>query len=313
MFKRTLLAQTAMLALISIAPSQATILDRDVTRVKSLAVSGDRFTDHLAREYRDFSIFESAEMYDWPDADHFAEKAFAAAASTTPAPERVGDWNIDGADHRAELDAARGELMAAFDQGARSRAPSQAAIAQARFDCWVEQQEEAWQTAHIAACRTQFHQAMANLRTAMAPPPAEPVAKKAEPKPAEPRLIATTEAEKVFFDFDKSDITAEAQARIDRFVASIRDRSAVEIVVEGHADRAGPADYNRALSERRAEAVRQELIRQGLRISTLNRFEMEAKGESAPAVITGDGVAEPRNRRVVIQGFGYTSDPLAKK
>lgn len=39
MFKRTLLAQTAMLALISIAPSQATILDRDVTRVKSLAVS----------------------------------------------------------------------------------------------------------------------------------------------------------------------------------------------------------------------------------------------------------------------------------
>jgi outer membrane protein OmpA-like peptidoglycan-associated protein len=68
-------------------------------------------------------------------------------------------------------------------------------------------------------------------------------------------------------------------------------------VLTGHADRAGPSDYNFGLSRRRADAVKAELVRLGVSSAEITT---EAKGESEPLVPTADGVPEAQNRRVEI-------------
>ena len=71
----------------------------------------------------------------------------------------------------------------------------------------------------------------------------------------------------------------------------------VRIVVTGHTDTVGSMAYNQRLSERRADAVKTEMVREGLNaddISTVGR------NFSEPLVPTGPGVREPQNRRAVI-------------
>lgn len=302
MLRTSLLAGAAALAFAA-APAQATVFDKDMDRARAMAPQGQSFETELAREYRDFFLFEADEMYDWFDADHFAEKALSANAGERVPPEILENWNIEGEEFLRELESARGKLTAALDQGAGEAAPREAAVAQARFDCWVEQQEEGWQWDHIKACKGQFEQAMFELDAALNPPAPAPQAPQTAAVP-EPDYVPVTEQLQVYFGFDEAVITPEARTEIDRFIASIEDKSKVEIVVTGHTDRAGPSDYNQALSERRAEAVRAALIEEGLRIRSLEDLNLAAKGESEPAVATPDGVAEPANRRVVLQGFG---------
>lgn len=302
--KKTLLASAAILiAAAVLAPAQATVFDRDMEKARALQIAGDNFGQHLAREYRDFFLFEADEMYDWQDADHFAEKALLAAKGEAVGPEEIEDWNIDGLDFRSELAAARAKLVAAIQSGGALRAPKEAAVAQARFDCWVEQQEEGWQLDDIAACKGQYQAAMLRLDQALTPQP-ELKPALVQPAKASERLVPLTEKLEVFFAFDSADLDPEASRAIAEFFSVIEDSSQIEVVVSGYADRAGSAEYNRQLSLHRAEAVKVELERQGLRIGKLEDFGLFAKGEEELAVQTPDGVPEPGNRRVVLQGYG---------
>lgn len=313
MRKHHLLATAAIVTLSCGISAQATIFDRDVTTVSELRPAGEGFSAQLARQYRDFSLFESEQMYDWADADHFAEKAYAANSGAQPAPERPGEWNIGDPIAMNDLELARERLTAAFDKGARTIAPREAAVAQAKYDCWVEQQEEGWQYRHIAACRHDFDLAIKKLAAAMPPkePAVQPTAARSEqPQVAkieapEPLKVPVTEMQQIYFDFDSAALNAAAERQIAAFADGIADKEAVEIVVTGHADRAGPADYNVELSARRAQTVRNELTRHGLNISELDDFDLRAEGETTPAVPTADGVREPANRRVVLFGVGY--------
>ena len=65
----------------------------------------------------------------------------------------------------------------------------------------------------------------------------------------------------------------------------------------GHTDRVGTVPYNDALSLRRAERARDELVKAGV---PADRIRVEGRGEREPLVATADEVAEPRNRRVEI-------------
>jgi outer membrane protein OmpA-like peptidoglycan-associated protein len=67
--------------------------------------------------------------------------------------------------------------------------------------------------------------------------------------------------------------------------------------VTGHADRSGSDAYNMALSLRRANAVKDQLVREGI---AANQIVVVGRGESQPLVPTADGVREPQNRRVEI-------------
>ena len=128
----------------------------NVYEIKDRAVTGDSFNAELAREYQKLVNFEWDKMYDWYDAENHAAKANMAAEGKTPMPYVPAAWSIEDQQNLSELEAARAQLLTALDNGGRTNHPALAADAQAKYDCWVEQQEEGHQPNHIAACKTEF-------------------------------------------------------------------------------------------------------------------------------------------------------------
>jgi outer membrane protein OmpA-like peptidoglycan-associated protein len=116
-------------------------------------------------------------------------------------------------------------------------------------------------------------------------------------EPAAPPPAPLPEAGTIYFEFDKADLTPEAQAALDDIIFDIRDRELGGIVSAGHTDTAGPAEYNMGLSERRAETVATELVKAGIPADII---VTEAFGETDLAVPTPDNTPDQANRRVVI-------------
>jgi outer membrane protein OmpA-like peptidoglycan-associated protein len=84
---------------------------------------------------------------------------------------------------------------------------------------------------------------------------------------------------------------------IPEVIRTIRERHSSDVSIVGHTDTMGNREYNYRLSLRRAQAVRQLLVDAGVDPSS---FQITSHGKDNPLVPTGDGVAEPRNRRVEI-------------
>jgi outer membrane protein OmpA-like peptidoglycan-associated protein len=124
-----------------------------------------------------------------------------------------------------------------------------------------------------------------------AAPPAPAPAPVAKPAPALQKQYL------VFFDFNKSDITPEASKVITQAAAAAKQGNAARVSLTGHADRSGSDKYNMALSLKRANAVKDQLVKQGI---PADQISVVGKGESEPLVPTPDGVREPQNRRVEI-------------
>ncbi len=122
-----------------------------------------------------------------------------------------------------------------------------------------------------------------------------PVAAAPVPPPPPPVVPKTNYI--VFFDFDRSNITADAQRVIDEAATAAKAGNSTRVQLTGHTDRAGSEQYNMALSLRRGEAVKQALIARGI---PANAIVIIGRGESQPLVPTADGVREPQNRRVEI-------------
>ena len=101
----------------------------------------------------------------------------------------------------------------------------------------------------------------------------------------------------MFFDWDKSNITAEAAAILDNAAAAYTQSGSAHVVLAGHTDKSGSDQYNQGLSQRRADSVKSYLAGKGVPDSAMST---EAFGESKPLVDTADGVREPQNRRVEI-------------
>ncbi len=101
----------------------------------------------------------------------------------------------------------------------------------------------------------------------------------------------------LYFREARDELTPDSRQSLGRVVDELSRRHAPEIVVIGHTDRVGAVPYNDTLSLRRAERVRDELVKVGV---AAERIRVEGRGEREPLVATPDEVAEPRNRRVEI-------------
>ncbi|MDP6882994.1 MAG: OmpA family protein [Rhodospirillales bacterium] len=277
------LASQVLLALI-LAGCGATF---DYDALRRQESKGEHFTAALSREYKAFALYEADSMYDWPDAAHFGDKAMLSARGVVALPERIADWRLPGAEVVA-IGAARARLIAVLDGGARHRSPAIAARAQARFDCWLEQQEENWQVEHIARCRDGLQADLARLEGAGLAAAYEGEAGKRPP---------AGQAFALFFGLDRFNLQGAELATVDAIAAVARRGGAARIVLGGHADRAGTQTYNRVLSMRRAKTVRDALVALGVSPA---RILSNAYGETRPRVETPDGMAEPRNRRVEV-------------
>jgi len=261
----------------------------DTVRGLEQATEGTPFTKQLALEYKKFAIFESDEMYDHADAAYFADKALSAAAGNVVEPENLGDWSLpEGAID--EMTTARKRLIVALNASARLKAPSQAGVAQAKFDCWVEQQEENFQVDDINACKNDFYLFLTAAENALKPEP-EPVATP-EPQPSPKAPGPYT----LFFNFDSTELTATSKVIVTAIV-SAAEKTTLPITIVGHTDRAGNPDYNDRLSLRRAEAVKAALVDAGI---AAGRITATGAGEADPKIKTDDGQREAQNRRVSV-------------
>ncbi len=125
------------------------------------------------------------------------------------------------------------------------------------------------------------------------PEPREPMEPEAEPEPA-PEMVEEPQLGDVFFDFDRAVLREDARQSLDDNIQWLRGNPAARILIEGHADERGTNEYNLALGERRARAVRDYLVAAGIgsgRVSTISY------GEERPFVLGHDESAWKWNRR----------------
>ncbi|AGB81521.1 Peptidoglycan-associated lipoprotein precursor [Serratia rubidaea] len=101
----------------------------------------------------------------------------------------------------------------------------------------------------------------------------------------------------VYFGLDKYDISSEFAQMLDAHATFLRNNPSYKVTVEGHADERGTPEYNIALGERRANAVKMYL--QGKGVSD-DQISIVSYGKEKPAVLGHDEAAYAKNRRAVL-------------
>ncbi len=244
----------------------------DIDEVRAMAPQGSLFTQGLRSGYLDLADSERG-IFLRSEYDHFIRKAVASAKGLSVTPDlvslrRLTDVKVD------ELSAARARLMAGLDGNGRLKAPGAAARAQVFFDCWLAN-EGRGSLDRAAECKAAFEAAMAEVEQALASD------------------IGNVYV--VFFAWDRADVTPVAATILDQVASDFERGEVPRIILAGHTDTSGPADYNMRLSERRARAVAAELIARGVPETAI---EVTWFGETQLRVPTADEVREPQNRRV---------------
>lgn len=101
----------------------------------------------------------------------------------------------------------------------------------------------------------------------------------------------------VYFDFDKYDIKSSFISTLDEHAQFLRSNNTVSVTIEGHADERGTPEYNIALGERRANAVKAYLQGRGV---SANQLSIVSYGKEKPAVLGHSESAYAKNRRAII-------------
>ena len=115
-------------------------------------------------------------------------------------------------------------------------------------------------------------------------------------KPGTQEDLVVNVGDRVFFAFNESDLSSEARATLDRQAAWLKKYGTVKVTIEGHTDERGTREYNLALGERRATAVKNYLVAGGISAA---RVKTVSYGKERPAVLGSNEAAWAQNRRGV--------------
>ena len=278
---------TAGLALVlaGIALS-ACVSTSSLDQLSGATPTGSAFTQALFQNYaylaRSFgesgdttgSLFDSASDNS-ALAEAFATKALIAAKGTEVEPEPAS----------SDAAASRDRLMRALAEG-KDRFPTDAARAQADFDCWMLNRSVDSQHAAADQCRASFNNTIARLEADLHPHAVF------VPSPAAPAANYT-----IYFNFGSWTLTGEELTTLQQAIAAARAGQQTRITIVGHTDTSGSAQYNQELSVKRANVVAETLVDMGARRDAI---QTSGVGETDLAVQTADGVKEAKNRRAVV-------------
>jgi peptidoglycan-associated lipoprotein len=114
--------------------------------------------------------------------------------------------------------------------------------------------------------------------------------------PGSQQDLEASAGDRVFFAFDRSDITPESQQILERQADWLRRYPNVTVTIEGHCDERGTREYNLSLGERRAQAVKNVLVALGIPASRISTISY---GKERPAVVGSSEEAYAQNRRAV--------------
>lgn len=196
----------------------------------------------------------------------------AAACSSNPRPQAATPA-VDSAAIRARADSIA--ALARADSVARAREDS---VARARAS--ADSLARALEAARADSVRAQVLRDSAET----APPVSAGL------DPAREAVLA----QPVYFAFDRFDLSPETQRLLDQKLEVLRAFPRLMILIEGHCDERGSDEYNIALGNRRAAAVKRYLVEHGI---AEDRIEIVSYGEERPAVAESNEEAWARNRR----------------
>jgi len=158
--------------------------------------------------------------------------------------------------------------------------------------CW---RDSAWTPATAAAeCDGALQPVKPTAPAVVKPAPVNPIVKTVQ------EFRITYKAQSLF-DFDRTVIKPEGRAELDQLVARLKTVNTELIIAVGHTDSVGSDTYNLQLGQRRAEAVKQYLVSQGLEAG---RVYTDSKGEREPVADNKTSAGRSRNRRVVVEVYG---------
>lgn len=235
---------------------------------------------HLADEYKELSAYEAQEMKDWKDAKYYAKKGLDAAAGENVRPTTLDERDIPEF-AVSDLEKAGKKLDYKLNHKHTPDNWDALAKAQAKYDCWTEQQEENIQPNHIEECQVDFYEAI----------------KKVGGSP-----IKSEDSYRIYFDYNDTALDSDAQFATDVLISRMQENDALKAYIYGFTDTSGQSDYNESLSLARAQAVKTALLDAGI---AKKRIRVIGKGETKLLVRTGDGVKERLNRRVDVLVTGH--------
>jgi peptidoglycan-associated lipoprotein len=133
----------------------------------------------------------------------------------------------------------------------------------------------------------------AQVTVTQPPPPPPPPTPTPTPQVSDDQLFAQA-AQDIYFDFDKSDLRPEAHQTLAQIAQAMKAHPNWKVQIEGNTDERGSTEYNLALGERRADAARQELLRNGVSGDALKTISY---GKEKPVCTESNENCWQKNRR----------------
>lgn len=234
--------------------------------VRLLDVAGEGFGALLAQEYRNLAVLEEEFRNDAAAAAPYAAKATRAKRGTPVWPEDPTKVKLPPARQR-ELALAYNMVLDALAHMRSEDNAALLALAQTRYDCWLERTVAGRDSAEISICRDMMNRALGMLNV-----------------PAGRGMTYV-----VRFADDETVLGEDALAVIEQAAQAWEGRAGWEVQLVGHAATKGNRDHNRRLSMRRAVAVRNMLAQQGVDPDAVT-IVARTDSSNAPAPETGRSV-----------------------
>ena len=236
----TCLLAAALPGLSGCMPSMAMFNRSAENDLRILETSGEGFGALLAQEYQNLAVLEDEFMNDPDAAAHYAAKAVEAARGTTVWPDNPTQYKFPAA-MTEDLAARYNMVLDALEMLPSEENANLLALAQTRYDCWLERAAEGRDEAEVSICRDMVIKALGMMSV-----------------PAGRSLTYT-----VTFPDDETLLDDQSMAAIEQAAQNWPDRPHWEVLLVGHTA-AGQGENDKRISMRRAVAVRNALAQQGV-------------------------------------------------
>ena len=276
--------------------------------------SQDNIYDLVSKEYKEFAYSELYEMHDELDANYFAFKANNILKTKIIRIENPKNWKIPN-NYENEAKEEYKKISSLLKEEFTFQYPKLVAKLVSGYDCWLEQIEENWQIDHINLCFTNLKDNLDFISTSQSNILKNLSDGSKKENNIQDRVlqeninndkdngISKDESQTsdsiyinnatVFFEFDKFNLTSSQIIELELFVKRAIINPDMKIFVEGHTDTVGSSNYNYSLSKKRANFIKEYLLKRNLK----NNIQIKAYGESRLLMITEDEVKEKKNRR----------------